>query len=117
MFDSYSPLAIAEELGGRLKLARLNADLTQSDLAVQAGVSRKVVMNAEKGKVTLEAFMAMLLALDVLDQLDHFLPPQTLSPLQLAKLQGKQRQRASGNAHKAGDHSSTYQVREGAPEW
>ncbi|VAW48402.1 hypothetical protein MNBD_GAMMA04-152, partial [hydrothermal vent metagenome] len=27
--------------------------------------------------------------------LDHFLPPQEISPLQLAKLQGKQRQRAS----------------------
>jgi DNA-binding XRE family transcriptional regulator len=95
-FDD-SPLAMAEELGGRLKQARLNADLTQSDLARQAGVSRKVLMNAEKGKVTLDAFVAVMSALDLLGELDHFLPKQVLSPLQLAKLQGKQRQRASGN--------------------
>jgi len=36
-------------------------------------------------------------------QLDQFLPPQTLSPLQLAKLQGKRRQRASGQSQPPSD--------------
>ena len=40
--------AVAEELGERLKHARLNADLSQARLAELAGVSRKVVLNAEK---------------------------------------------------------------------
>jgi putative transcriptional regulator len=110
VFDD-SPLAVAEELGGRLKQARLNADFTQSDLAHQAGVSRKVLMNAEKGKVTLEAFIAIMAALGLLGQLDHFLPKQGLSPLQLAKLQGKQRQRASGNK------TIPYEIREEPLEW
>ncbi len=93
---SKSPSAIAEMLGDRLKLARLNADLTQKEVADRAGLSRKVVLNAEKGKAQLEAFVAIMMALNLEEQLDLFLPPPMLSPIQLAKLQGKQRQRASG---------------------
>jgi len=92
-----SPAAICEELGERLKQARLNANMTQLALAEQAGVSRKVVINAEKGKVQLLALVAMLQVLQLTQQLDNFLPKPTLSPIQLAKLQGKQRQRASGH--------------------
>ncbi len=87
--------AAAEALGERLKQARLNADMTQANLAQIAGVSRKVVLNAEKGKVQLEAFVALMLALNLADQLDKFLPPQTISPVQLAKLHARQRKRAS----------------------
>ncbi len=84
-----SPAAISEELGERLKQARLNANMTQLALAEQAGVSRKVVINAEKGKVQLLALVAMLQVLQLTQQLDNFLPKPTLSPIQLAKLQGK----------------------------
>ena len=91
-----SPSAIAEMLGDRLKLARLNADLTQKEIAERAGLSRKVVLNAEKGKAQLETFVAIMIALNLEEQLDLFLPPPIISPIQLAKLQGKQRQRASG---------------------
>lgn len=88
--------ALVEEIGGRLKQARLNRDLTQSEVANLAGVARKTVLNAEKGKVQLEVFIAIMMALDLIEQLDLFLPKQEISPLQLAKLQGKKRQRASG---------------------
>ena len=93
------PAAIAEALGERLKQARLNADLTQMRLAELAGVTRKVVLNAEKGRVQLDAFVALLQALDLTEQLDKFLPPQAVSPVQLAKLQAKQRKRASRASH------------------
>lgn len=88
--------AIAEQIGARLKQARLNRDLTQSDVAALAGVARKTVINAEKGKVQLDIMIAILMALDLTDQIDLFLPEQKISPVQLAKLQGKKRQRASG---------------------
>lgn len=93
---SDSASALAEMIGERLKQARLNRDLTQSEVADLAGVARKTVLNAEKGKVQLEILMAIMIALNVTEQLDLFLPKQDISPLQLAKLQGKQRQRASG---------------------
>lgn len=89
-------IALAEEIGERLKQARLNRDLTQAEVAAAAGIARKTVLNAEKGKVQLDILIAILMALDLSDQLDLFLPKQETSPLQLAKLQGKKRQRASG---------------------
>lgn len=94
-FDSASPYAIASELGDRIRTARLNADLTQQALAQKAGISIKAVTNSEKGKSTLESFIAILIALNITEQLNSFIPTQELSPIQLAKLQGKKRQRAT----------------------
>lgn len=99
-YSDLSAAALSELLGERLKLARLNQDLTQAQLAERAGVSRKAVLYAEQGKAPLEVFVALLQALNLVSQLDQFLPVQTLSPLQLAKLQGKRRQRASGQRRK-----------------
>ncbi|WP_111637480.1 helix-turn-helix transcriptional regulator [Marinomonas shanghaiensis] len=97
-----SSAALSEELGERLKQARLNLNLTQSEVAALAGVARKTVLNAEKGKVQLEVFVAIMIALNLTDQLNLFLPKQEISPLQLAKLEGKKRQRASGQ-HRESD--------------
>ncbi|MCT8350994.1 MULTISPECIES: helix-turn-helix transcriptional regulator [Photorhabdus] len=102
-------LAIAEELGERLKQARLNNDLTQAEIAKLLGVTRKTVLNAEKGKVQLEIFVAVMAALNLTEQLNLFLPKQSISPIQLAKLQGKKRQRASGLRKK--------HIEEDTPEW
>lgn len=104
-----SPLALAEELGERLKQARLNKNLTQLEVAEHAGISRRAVINAEKGKATLEVFIAIMIALNLTEQLNLFLPPQPISPIQLAKLQGEKRQRASGR--------TTNFVKEETPEW
>lgn len=94
--NSYdSPSAIAAEMGARLKQARLNADYRQEALSEKAGISVKVLRNAEQGKVYLENLMAILQALDLLESIDLFLPPMPVSPLQLAKLKGKARVRAS----------------------
>lgn len=95
-----SPAAIAEELGNRLKQARLNVNLTQAEVATQSGLNRKTILNAEKGKVQLDNFVAILAALDMADQLEMFLPAQEISPVQLAKLKGEERQRASRSKNK-----------------
>lgn len=92
-----TPHALAAELGERLKRARLNKNMTQKELAYQTGVSRRTVINAEDGNVSLEHLIALLQTLKKLEQLDLFLPPQPLSPVQLMKLQGKIRQRASSS--------------------
>jgi putative transcriptional regulator len=94
-FDKMSPIAIAEQLGERLKQARLNADLTQAELASRTGLNRRAILNAEKGNVQLKNLVAILVRLDMADQLNLFLPVQEISPLQLAKLKGQKRQRAS----------------------
>jgi len=90
-----SASALAEQLGQRLKQARLNNDRTQLEVAEHIGVTRKTIVNAEKGKAQLEVFVAIMTALGLTSQLDLFLPEQPISPIQLAKLQGKKRQRAT----------------------
>jgi len=93
--NEISPAAIAEDLGNRLKQARLNANMTQVEVAELAGVTRKSVLNAEKGKTQLEVLIAIMIALKLTQQLNNFLPVVAISPIQLAKLQGQKRQRAS----------------------
>jgi putative transcriptional regulator len=106
-----SPAAIAEELGNRLKQARLNADLTQAEVASRTGLNRRTILNAEKGKVQLENLVAILVSLDMADQLNRLLPVQEISPLQLAKLRGKKRQRASRST------SRKTRIKEDKPSW
>ena len=94
--NNQSPAAVAAELGERLKQARLNINMTQSDVGNIAGLNRKIIINAEKGMVKLEPLIAIMMALGLTDNIDRFLPTQPISPLQLAKLAGKKRQRSSG---------------------
>jgi putative transcriptional regulator len=99
--DNRTAETLATEIGERLKTARLNANMTQADLASAAGVSRTAIVGAEAGKAHLETLMRIMIALRITSQLDAFLPKQPISPLQLAKLQGKQRQRASSKGSAA----------------
>lgn len=95
-----TPHAIAGELGDRIKTARLNANLTQKALAKKAGVSLKAVTNSEKGKSTLESMIAILIALEITEQLNFFIPKQEISPVQLIELKGKERKRAASPTKK-----------------
>lgn len=92
-----NPQYIASIMGERLKRIRLNKDMTQVEVADKAWVSRRTVLNAEKGEVRLADLIAILGALDMLGNLNSFIPEVPLSPIQLLKLQGKTRKRASGN--------------------
>lgn len=96
-FQGMSDHALLVELGGRLQRMRLNRNLTQPDLAERAGISRRALQKLEAGaSTTMGTFIRSLRALGALDQLDAFLPAPGQSPIQLAKLKGRERQRASG---------------------
>ena len=88
--------AICKEIGQRLKRARLNANRTQKEVAERAGLSVTAVQSVERGDARLESVVLVLMALDMVEQIRNFVPEQEISPLQLVKLQGKKRQRASG---------------------
>ena len=98
MSNTAAPAALALVLGERLKQARLNSDFTQEQVAERAGLTRKTVLNAEKGQVKLEHLLAIMQALDLLEHFNQWLPEQPISPIQLVKLKGKTRQRASGRS-------------------
>jgi len=111
VFEKMSPMAIAEQLGERLKQARLNTDLTQAEVASRTGLNRRTILNAEKGNVQLKNLVAILITLGMVEQINMFLPIQEVSPLQLAKLRGKKRQRASRTQKKKS------QIREDKSLW
>ncbi len=96
-FEAMSELAVLAELGRRVQIQRLNANLSQAEVAVKAGVSRRALQNLESGRAcTLSLLIRVLRVLGLLGQLDAFLPEPGPSPIQLARLKGRERQRASG---------------------
>ena len=106
-FDNLTAHAIAGELGDRIKTARLNVNLTQKALAKKAGISLKAVTNGEKGKSTLESMIAILIALEMTEQLNYFIPKQQISPVQLIELQGKERKRATSRSKNSAQTKDT----------
>lgn len=94
-YSTMTPSALSKMVGERIRQYRLNNNKSQEDLASVAGVTRQTIARIESGKGTLETFMAVLVALDATDNLDALLPPTPVSPIQLAKLMGKERVRAS----------------------
>lgn len=93
---SLSDSDIEAELGRRIRELRLRKNITQEELANAACLHRNAIGALESGKGSrLATLIAVLRELDALDQLDQFIPEITISPLQLARSQGKQRQRAT----------------------
>jgi len=87
--------AIAEVVGRRIKKLRLRKNKTQEEVADRTQISLNTVKSLESGKGKLSTLVAVLRELDALDQLDNLIPEPGISPLEIAKLQGRQRQRAS----------------------
>ena len=89
--------AILSELGGRLAKIRLDRNLTQAQLATQAGVSKRTVERLEAGTVGthLSGFIRVCRVLDVIERFDLLVPEPVPSPVEQLKRAGRKRQRAS----------------------
>jgi transcriptional regulator with XRE-family HTH domain len=91
-----SDLAILRGIADRLKRRRLDKNLSQQNLAEKAGLNRTTIRDVEQGKpFSVMTLIQILRALNALEELESFLPEPGISPLQLAKLKGKERRRAS----------------------
>ncbi|MDX9788535.1 MAG: helix-turn-helix transcriptional regulator [Desulfobacterales bacterium] len=88
--------ALLEALGRRLSRRRLDLQLTQAKLAEQAGVSKRTVERIETGAAAQTlSLIRILRVLDLLQGLDQLVPEPGSRPMELLKLKGKQRKRAS----------------------
>lgn len=84
-----------QEIGARLAQYRLNRNLTQEQLAREAGVSLSTLNRMESGKSSQTTnLIRVLRALDLLANIDLIVPPPAISPLQQLQLEGKTRKRA-----------------------
>ena len=102
--------AILSELGGRLARVRLEQNLTQAQLAEQAGVSKRTVERLESGSVAtqLSGFIRVCRVLDLVERFDLLVPEPVPSPVEQLKLRGRKRQRASAR-RKAKSSSKKWQ--------
>ncbi len=83
-------------IGEKIRRYRLNRNMSRKEVAKICGVSLMSVVRLEEGSgTTLSNFIRILSAINALDSFEAFLPMPAISPLQLAKLEGKVRQRAS----------------------
>jgi transcriptional regulator with XRE-family HTH domain len=89
--------AALRELGRRVARQRLERDLTQADLAREAGVDRTALQRLETGhSITLTTLLRLLRALGMLENLETVLPAARPGPIELLETQGRPRRRARG---------------------
>jgi transcriptional regulator with XRE-family HTH domain len=87
--------AVLKELGSRLREARLIRNLSQADLASEAGLGRVTLQRIEDGRSGSTANLIRILrALDLLDDLDRLIPAPTPSPVEQLRRRGQRRRRA-----------------------
>lgn len=104
---------IEAELGRRIKALRLRKNITQKELAEATTLSLNTIKSLESGRGKLASLIAVLRELGAVDQLDSFIPDTSISPMQLAKMQGKVRERASGERRQASQDDNP----KGESEW
>lgn len=92
--NSMSDVSIVNELGRRLRHARLESNITQQQMAEEIGISRSRYLRLEEGNGKLETLVAALRFIGKLPALDAFLPDEPYSPMEALKNAGKVRQRA-----------------------
>jgi transcriptional regulator with XRE-family HTH domain len=91
--------AIEAELGRRLEAVRLAANVSQAELAAEAGVSRRTITRLENGGgVSVDTLIRVMRALGLAGRFESLLPDPDVRPVDRVRLQGRQRQRARPTA-------------------
>ena len=101
-----SDQAILQELGQRLARRRVALGFTQAELAREAGVAKRTLERVEAGESTQTATLIRILrALHMLEALVAAIPEQGPRPMDLLKLRGKERRRASSKNRQKADEA------------
>lgn len=90
--------AVLELVGERLAGLRLARNLTQQQLAEQAGLGLRTVQRLELGAAAtqLSGFVRVCRVLGLMENLETFIPEPAVSPMAQLKQTGRKRQRATG---------------------
>jgi transcriptional regulator with XRE-family HTH domain len=90
--------ALLRLVGERLSGLRLARNLTQQQLAEQAGLGLRTVQRLELGAAAtqLSGFIRVCRVLGLVENLETFIPPPAASPMAQLKQAGRKRQRATG---------------------
>ena len=86
---------IENALCEQLENIRLAKNITQNQLAQEAGVSIQTIKRMKKGQgVTVDTFIRVLIALGIQEHLETFLPDFNIRPIERIKMKGTERKRA-----------------------
>jgi len=97
--DTYTDEAILAEVGQLIARRRLAQQMTQAELAEQAGIGKRTLERVEAGQTAQFSTMIRIFrVLGLLPKLDQMLAEPPLRPLEAAARKGKARQRASGHS-------------------
>ena len=79
----------------RLESIRLSRNITQSQLAEEAGVSSRTIGRLEKGQgVSMDTFIRIMMALSIQQNLEALLPDPTVRPIERVGIGDGERKRA-----------------------
>jgi len=96
---SMTDSAVLTEIGSRLARLRLQRNLTQAQLAREAGVSTRTLIRLENGESSqVTNLIRVVRALGLLGNLDAFIPQPLPSPIAQLRSRAKERRRASPEA-------------------
>jgi transcriptional regulator with XRE-family HTH domain len=94
-FSVASGKQIESALCSRLEQIRLSRNITQSELAKEAGVSVRTIIRMEKGEgISLNTFIRVLTALNIQQNLELLLPDPSVQPIERVKNDNGERKRA-----------------------
>lgn len=101
--DKIGDEALLTLLGERLARLRLAKNMTQEQLAGQAGLGVRTVQRLELGAAAtqLSGFVRVCRVLGLVERFDALIPEQAASPIAQLRLQGRRRRRATGRKVKA----------------
>lgn len=90
--------AVLRLVGERLSGLRLARNLTQQQVAEQAGLGLRTVQRLELGAAAtqLSGFIRVCRVLGLVENLETFIPEPVVSPMAQLKQAGRKRQRATG---------------------
>ncbi|MCP3982111.1 MAG: helix-turn-helix transcriptional regulator [bacterium] len=90
--------AILAEVGARIARRRLEMQLTQAQVAEQAGVAKRTVERIESGGSSqMSSMIRIFRVLELLAGLEQLVPRSTPGPMAQLQGKGRLRQRASGS--------------------
>jgi putative transcriptional regulator len=79
----------------RLESIRLSRNITQAQLAEEAGVSPRTIGRLEKGQgVSVDTFIRVMMALGVQQSLEALLPDPSVRPIERVGMGARERKRA-----------------------
>jgi putative transcriptional regulator len=109
---------ISASVGKHIQILRLKKNISLEDLAKEADISRQTLhLLLNHGKGTLMNLISVLRAINELERLSSLLEDIRPSPLQIIRMEGKKRQRASGRRMAADENTGASINSKKATDW